>query len=85
MGVWGLESFSITPPLAEATAAGPLVDRCRRVVGLNTKKRHSEVNDDEWVPMYEGIGFALSAGELSRKLKELEIEAITDTDGCEVQ
>lgn len=71
----GITALLHTANIARGNSGGPLVDRCGRVLGINTFITHGEDGDAPF-------GFAIAAGELESFLREAKQRVATSGSDC---
>jgi hypothetical protein len=71
----GITALLHTANIARGNSGGPLVDRCGRVLGINTFITHGEDGDAPF-------GFAIAAGELASFLREAHQNVAASSSDC---
>ncbi len=71
----GITALLHTANIARGNSGGPLVDRCGRVLGINTFITHGEDGDAPF-------GFAIAAGELASFLREAKQNFASSSSDC---
>ena len=71
-----------TAAITNGNSGGPAIDRCGRVVGVNTLGFVFGAIDRRWTVVPGGINFAAFAGDVVKKLEQLEIHYIGEQGHC---
>lgn len=78
----GLDLVSHTAEIFPGNSGGPLVDRCGRVIGVNTFIQWTSIDKSEQNSPVEKFNFALRANDLQRYLQSKDITLQLDDSVC---
>ena len=71
-----------TAAITNGNSGGPVIDRCGRVLGVNTLGFVSGALEHRWTVVPASINFASFAGDVGKKLDQLDIDYIAERGHC---